>query len=358
MKFNRVCMLALLAMTACGAETGGADENLAKTSEALDFSTTWSGKLNVATPDVAAVSRGTNLLDFFTIINGALRYERYDSGWDPNNPVSLGKPAGVARLDAVAASTSGGRIDVFAVGSDNKIWHRFTTSTTTGSPTWDASWHGIVNTPTVRAASDIAVASWGTGRLDLFWWTPSNHLGHAFADGFVWGGTETGDTASKTYLQRVAASEPVRGLTVVATKDSRLDIFYSTGSTAMGHHWFDGAINGWGATNKKRFQVISINLEHAVSVSGIAAAPLGANQLEVFVFGQRSQGQGIYRATSNNGLWPTSGDPTAINFSTVEHSETPDIELIGLDAALRWNSGSRLDLFAGNGFDLWQAYRE
>lgn len=373
MKFSRPFALFLLfGALACGEvdpSIAYEDDKVDTISEAL-YSTTWSGTLDLSGTDAAIVSRGTDLLDLFRIDGGSLKYKRYNGTWQSD--VSLGKPSGVTQLYSVAAANNGGRLDVFAVGSDQRIWHRWSTNFGTGSPTWNTDgWKAdIPNNPTVKSKSSLAVTSWGEGRLDIFWWTTNNKLGHAWGEDFALNGSESGDTSSKTYLQPIGSSSGGGDLSVTSWGWGRLDIFFARGGTTayqISHHWYDEAGNGWGTTstpNRENWSVWNSDTCSScapnIQPSHVGVATSGVNNLEIYVLGTEGNTESteLFR-TTYNGSWSIAASPPApfraLNFQVVEHSETPTPQ--DLHSVLRWNGGSRLDLFGDNGTKIWQAFR-
>lgn len=85
-------------------------------------------------------------------------------GWDSLDGKITGIPA--------VARTREGRIDLFANGTDNKLYHRV----------YDGSWSPWVSIGD-SLASDPAAVSWGPGRFDLFARGPGDELYHKAYDG-------------------------------------------------------------------------------------------------------------------------------------------------------------------------------
>jgi hypothetical protein len=245
MKTKFFLLIATFALGACGAE----NESLGVQNEGLTAAFVGSPNNQTAT-DVSVVSRGADDFDEFSVDDSGLTYHHYTGGaWRAG--VALGKPPGTTSTPHVAACVTrvaggGNRLDVFVTGSDNKIHHRFQTNT--GSTPTFSSWVTILNNPTVDRNGKLGVASWGDGRIDLFWWTQSSlgHLGHAWADSLTWSGTESGDTAGTTYLQAASSLTLSKNSLAVAAKAvGKLDIYFTTAK--LNHHWFDSAAGFWGS---------------------------------------------------------------------------------------------------------------
>jgi len=340
-------LVAIATLSGCSAEIGDAEEAVESSTQAVVEHMTWSGHMNVDTDDSAAVSSGPDRLDLFTIESGRLWYRPYahSTGW--RTPVDLKKPAVFNEVRTVAAVKNGAgtRIDVFAVAASQKIYHRYKTGS--GDTDWSA-WFQILNQPTVKADSALAVTSWASGRLDLFWWTPSDNLGHAWATNNQWSGTESGDTPSKTYLQ-VPGHDWGGDLTAVSWGPNRIDLFYVTGPQKIAHHWFS---NGW--AEPELFNVWSVEDGQFPWPTSVAVASKGANQLELFTLAY-TDGARVLRSTFA-GSWPlVPGVANTLKFDLVGHHQTQAPATI--DTAIRWMNGTRIDLFGSDLDRLWQAFK-
>jgi len=358
MKMFKIAGSLLLATaTACSSGVAPESEGTSKsTTEALWF-TTASSYFDQTGADVTAVTRGTNLLDLFRIDGGVLKLLRWNGlTWAETG---LSKPSGVASLLKVGAAVNGSRVDVFAVGSDNHIWH--INSTNWLNPNnWTPDLPG---NPTVWATpsglrSPIAVTSTGNNDLHVFWWTPSRNIGHSWYGNNLPGGTESGDTAAMTWLKPISApSEPVN-FSALSRTTSTIDLFYPS-FTSLAHHWFDGV--SWGTTaapNRETFLVYKDVVRRSSSVS---VASTGPNNLEIFTRSDRTDSVTDWRIyhTSFNSTWNSfslNGAP-ALFFEEVSHSTSVPA---ALSAAIVWQTPTpRLDLYGLGSFggQIWQAVR-
>ena len=95
--------------------------------------------------------------------DNALWWRTFNGGWW-SAWQSLG---GVLNSAPTAASWGNGRLDVFALGTDNALHHR----------AFDGQWHGWENHGGVLTSAP-SVASWGPGRLDVFARGLDNALWH------------------------------------------------------------------------------------------------------------------------------------------------------------------------------------
>ena len=94
-------------------------------------------------------------------------------GWESLGGVLLSAPQGV--------TWGPNRLDVFAVGTDHAVYHKW----------WDGShWGGWESLSGVLISAPTAVA-WGPNRLDLFGIGTDNAVYHKWWDGANWGGWES-----------------------------------------------------------------------------------------------------------------------------------------------------------------------
>jgi hypothetical protein len=118
------------------------------------------------------------------------------------------------------------RIDVFAVGTDSALWHRW----------WDgSSWGGWESLGGVLESTPKAV-SWSAGRLDVFAVGTDSALWHRWWDGSSWGGWESLGGLLESPLNGPRLSPAA--LDAVAWAANRLDIFVVGTDSAMWHKWW------------------------------------------------------------------------------------------------------------------------
>ncbi len=241
-------------------------------------------------------SWGPGRLDVFAKGTDNALWHRYyaASGWSIWS--SLG---GSISSEPAAVSWGPGRIDVFARGTNNDLQHIFYSS----SSGW-SSWYSHGGT----LASGPDVASWGPGRLDVFARGTGNDLQHIFyATGTGWttwfshGGNLTSDPGA------------------VSWGYGRIDVFARGIANDLQHIYY-GASSGW-----------SQWYSHGGTLaSGPDPSSWGPGRLDVFAQDGTGALQHIYYASSV-GAWST--------FSTLGGSLTSD------PGAVSWGPG-RIDVFA------------
>ena len=198
-------------------------------------------------------SWGRNRLDVFAQgQNNALWHRSWDGnsfrGWE-----DLG-----GKLTSAPACVSWGpnRIDCFARGNNNSLWHMM----------WDGSWKGWEDLGGVLLSAP-SVASWGPNRLDVFAEGQNKALWHIHWDGNRFVGWED--------LGGVLTSAPA---CVSWGGPNRIDCFARGGNNALWHVMWDGSWKGWEDLG-------------GVLSSAPTVASWGLNRLDVFAEGQ------------NNSLW-------------------------------------------------------
>lgn len=183
----------------------------------LKFAAHWESLGGALTSGAEVASWSPNRLDVFARgADNALYHRAWTgrgwSGWE-----SLG---GSLTSDPAAVSWGNGRIDVFARGVDNALYHKVY------SGSWSA-WEALGG----ALASGPAVASWGPGRLDVFVQGNDNAVYHRAYSG-SWGGWES--------LGGALTSDP----TAVSWGSGRIDVFARGTDNALYHRVWNG--NGWG----------------------------------------------------------------------------------------------------------------
>ena len=149
------------------------------------------------------------------------------------------------------ASWAAGRLDVFARGADNHLWHRFFDG---GWSSWESLGGVLTSAP--------AVASWAAGRLDVFARGADNGLVHRFYDR-GWSAWEQ--------LGGQLASAPA----VASWAAGRLDVFVRGVDNGLAHRFYAGSWSGWESLG-------------GALASGPASASWSAGRLDVFVRGTDS----------------------------------------------------------------------
>jgi acylphosphatase len=191
-------------------------------------------------------------------------------GWD-----SLG---GVITSRIAVGSNKDGRLEIFARGTDNALWHRWQTAPNSGWSNWGSLGGQITSNPTVIANAD--------GRLEVF---------VRGSDGAVWhiwqlsgGGWSSWASLGGGIIGNIAAGR---------NKDGRLELFVRGTNNALWHRWQTAANNGWSSS------WTSLG-------GGMTADPTVADnadgRLEIFVRGNDGAVWHIWQTAPNSG-WSSWG---------------------------------------------------
>jgi hypothetical protein len=220
-------------------------------------------------------------------------------GWDTLDGKITGTPA--------VASSRTGRIDVFANGTDNKLYQR----------TYDGSWSAW--TPIGDAlASDPAVVSWGPGRFDLFARGEQDAVYHKAFDGGRWH-----DWVSLGGKIKFAPA-------VSSWGPGRLDVFAVGTNDELHHMAWD---NGWHPWH---------SLGGGVSATP-AAVSWGPNRIDIFV---RGMDDTLFHMAWAGQWYPWHGLDGKLKTGPTVASWGPDrldVFVLGMDDAVHqkaWNTNA------------------
>jgi surface antigen len=140
-------------------------------------------------------------------------------GWSTQSELS-----GSARRITLARNADG-RLEVFYVGTDAAIWHRWQTSAGGGwSPEARLGGHAV----------DVAAQANGDGRLEVFYVGGANTVWHRWqtSPGGDWSGEGRMDGAAKA-------------ISVARNQDGRLEVFTVGMNDAVWHRWQTSAGAAW-----------------------------------------------------------------------------------------------------------------
>ena len=166
------------------------------------------------------------------------------------------------------------RIDVFARGTDNGLWHKWWTGSS-----W-SGWESLGGSLT----SDPVVTSWAAGRLDVFVRGTDNQMWHRFFAG-SWSGWEP--------LGGFLNSAPGG----VSWGPNRIDVFVQGTDHAIWHRWWDGAAwRGWESL-------------HGSITQAPAATSRGAGDLEVYALDSAAGANLVHLSYSGGWSGPRAEGP-------------------------------------------------
>lgn len=183
---------------------------------------TWEELRNLKLPIdgfIKVCSWGPGRLDIFAQVSKRMEYLCWDNGWKPWE--NLG---GMTEGRFTAVSRDKGRMDIFAVGVDGKIWSR----------RWQAGaweqWYELLIP--VKAGTALHAISRKTGDLDLFYTAPNGSLGYRW------------QSASGELLLQNLGGFMLGGLAATSWGPDRLDVVVLGGDRQFYHMPWDG--QKWG----------------------------------------------------------------------------------------------------------------
>ena len=207
-----------------------------------------------------------------------------------------------------------GRLEVFACGTDNALWHIWQTAPNNGWSGW-ASLGGVITTdPEVTRNAD--------GRLEVFARGADNALWH------IWQTAPNNGWSGWASLGGVITTDPE----VTRNADGRLEVFARGADDALWHIWQTAPNNGWSGW-------ASLG---GVITSDPALATNADGRLEAFARGTDNALWHIWQTAPNNGWsgWASLGG------------------VITSDPALATNADGRLEAFArGTDNALWHSWQ-
>jgi hypothetical protein len=169
-----------------------------------------------------------------------------------------------------------GRLEAFAVGTDNGLWHIWETTPNGGWSGWASLGGVITSEPTVGRNAD--------GRLEVFARGTDNALWHIWQTA-----PRNGPWSGWASLGGVITSEPK----LINDPDGRLEVFARGTDNALWHIWQTAPSNGWSAWGSLG-GVITSNVSIQRNADG---------RLEAFVRGTDSALWHIWQTTPGGGPW-------------------------------------------------------
>lgn len=171
------------------------------------------------------------------------------------------------------ARNKDGRLEVFARGTDNALWHLWQTAPNNGWSGWASMGGGI--------SSDACVINNADGRLEIFVKGMDNALWH------MWQTAPSNGWSGWASLGGIITSNPVAG----RNKDGRVEVFARGSDGNLWHIWQTAPNNGWSGWG---------SLGSAM-LGNPAVANNADGRLEVMFMGPDSSLRHIWQTAPNNG---------------------------------------------------------
>lgn len=196
---------------------------------------------------------------------GATAVKLPSSGWQ-----SLG---GLLTTPPAAANNLDGRIEIFARGTDNALWHIWQTAPNNGWSGWGSMGGIITSKPAVGRNQD--------GRLEVFARGNDGALWH------IWQTAPNNGWSGWASLGGIITNDPVVG----TNKDGRLEVFARGTDGALWHIWQTAPNNGWSGWGS-----------FGVQFNGTPAVINNADgRMEVFMRGANNALIHIWQTAPSNG---------------------------------------------------------
>ena len=270
--------------------------------------------------DPAVVSWDHDRLDIFVIgTDGALYHKAWNgSSWQPSatgyDNLGIPKPGVTIRGNPRVVSWDHDRLDVFVVGTDGSLYHKWW-----GGGSWGPSQTGFEFMAGL-IVGDPAVASWDHDRLDVFVIGTDGALYHKAWNGTAWQPSLTGyDNLGKPDNDVNLKFSPA----VSSWGHDRLDIFATGTDGALYHKWWDTWF--WGPW-EFGYEFMGGGISHDP-----AAVSWDHDRLDVFVIG------------TDAALWHKAWDGKQWSPSLTSY-EPLSGEIISKPAVASWGR-DRLDVF-------------
>jgi hypothetical protein len=259
------------------------------------------------TPAVASNLDGR--LELFIVGADSALWHRWQTA--PNNGwsdwSSLDAPSGVelVHLPPTLAPNADGRLELFIIGSDGTLWHLWQTTPNNGWSSWET-----MGSPAQAGFSQTSIPAVGRsadGRFDLFAVGTDGALWHryqtAVANGWSGDWETMGTPPSDTFDQQ---STPAIGPDV----DGRLELFAMGSSGTLYHRWQTAASNGW-----SDWETFSLAMFPPAAVPALAGNADG--RLEMFLVATDGTVAHIWQTAASNGWsgWESLGKPEFAGFT-------------------------------------------
>jgi hypothetical protein len=292
----------------------------------------WANFNNLGKPTTTGLTSGVDpssweegRVDVFarSSTNAIVWKTRTSTGWEGSWKTSPGTPAGLTlRGGPTAVSWGSGRIDLFARGSDDQLWHRVWIE-----PGPWAAWESL-QAPEGGLTADPDVSSWAANRLDVFVRAADNKLWHrAWTGSPPWSDWE--------HLDGSLTSAP----SAVSWGTNRIDVFARGASNHLYHRVYIYGSGWFGWEN-----LCSNPYPNCSLTSAPDAASWVTDRIDVFVRGASNH---LYHR-----VW--AGGPSWVNFANLCAAPYPTCTVTEDPGVVSWGFG-RIDAFVrGSDNGLYQ----
>jgi hypothetical protein len=209
-------------------------------------------------------SWGANRLDVFVLGTDRAMYHKWwdGSAWGPSVTGYEGQ-GGICQSAPEVATWGPDRLDAFVLGTDRAVYHKWWNGSAWGPSLTGYEYMGGV------CQSPPRVATWAHDRIDLFVLGTDRAVYHKWWNGSAWGPSLTG----YEYMGGICQSPP----RVATWAHDRIDLFVLGTDRAVYHKWWNGSAWGPSVTGYENLGGTCLSAPTVVS--------WGENRLDVFVIG-------------------------------------------------------------------------
>ena len=295
----------------CGIDTWagpyGADK-VALEERATSSWSNWASQGGGLTSDIAVGRNADGRLEVFARGTDNAMWHKWQTA--PNNGWSgWASRGGVLTSNITVAQNADGRLEAFVRGTDNALWHNRQTSP-------GGSWSGWVSQGGVLT-SNITVGRNADGRLELFVRGTDNALWHKWqtAPGGSWSGwaSQGGVLTSDIAVGRNA--------------DGRMELFVRGTDNALWHKWQTAPNSGWAGWAS----------QGGVLTSNITVGRNASGRMELFVRGTDNALWHKWQTAPNSGWspWASQGGVLTSNIAVAQNADGRlEVFARGTDGAL------------------------
>lgn len=304
---------------------------------------TWGGWSKLGNPSVnlyspVVASNEDRRIEVFALaLDSSLNWPIYSNrqaavndGW--GGWLSLDRPSGVQLSYPAVGVNLDGRLEVFSIGDDHNVWHRWEATVNDG---WNANWVSL-SKPSGTNAKSISVGRNQDGRLEVFAPGADNVLYH------IWqvspgGGWSTWQSMGKPAGVNIWSEN----VAVERNSDGRMELFVTGTDGAMWHRWQTTPNGTWGDWS-------SLSYPPGTSLRNHVVGRYQDKGLGVFAVDILSPNGNIWHRqqvnTSSGAVWGGwfsfgAPSPSAMSYLAVGVNDDARMELFGVTAdGTAWNA--------------------
>ncbi|HYX48659.1 MAG TPA: hypothetical protein VE843_02885 [Ktedonobacteraceae bacterium] len=261
--------------------------------------------------------------------------------WSSWNSLSLPPTNVLLEGSPTVVENDDGRLEVFATGADNALWHIWQLAPNGSWSTWTS-----LGKPTDQGLGQISVHVNDDGRLEVFTIGADNALWH------IWQLAPNGSWSTWKSLDKPPSTDYITNPIVSQNQDGRLEAFVLS-DNALWHIWQTTPGGSWGSWFSTKYPTTTGGNLLSFSSPLLRKNDDGRLELFVTIYALSNAGAGSFSATlwhiwqvSPNGTW---SNWTSLGSPTIDRLSAPSV---------RKNDDGRLEAFAiGSDNALWHIWQ-